>query len=128
IAKRNCRIFEVPISYVGRTYREGKKIGWRDGFKALWAIGKYKLIDDLYNEDAWGGAILHNLERAQRFNRWMADAVRPHLGQRVLEIGAGIGNLTSWLLPRERYVASDVNENYLHYLRNLSAGKPYFEV
>jgi glycosyltransferase involved in cell wall biosynthesis len=128
IAKRNCRIFEVPISYMGRTYREGKKIGWRDGFKALWAIGRYKVIDDLYNEDAWGGAILHNLERAQRFNRWMADAVRPHLGQRVLEIGAGIGNLTAWLLPRERYLASDVNPNYLQYLRNFAAGKPYLEV
>ena len=128
IAKRNCRIFEVPISYMGRTYREGKKIGWRDGFKALWAIGKYKVIDDLYNEDAWGGAILHNLERAQRFNRWMADAIRPHIGQRVLEIGAGIGNLTAWLLPRDRYLASDINSNYLQYLRNFAVGKPYLEV
>ena len=35
VAKRECRIFEVPISYLGRTYREGKKIGWKDGFKAL---------------------------------------------------------------------------------------------
>ena len=128
VAKRNCRIFEVPISYVGRTYREGKKIGWRDGFKALWAIGKYWVIDDLYMDDPWGGAILHNLERARRFNRWMADAIAPHVGQRVLEIGAGIGNLTNWLLPRERYMASDVNDHYLHYLRNSAVGKPYLEV
>lgn len=128
IAKRQCRVFEVPISYVGRTYREGKKIGWRDGFRALGAIVKYWLVDDLYADDPWGGAILHNLERARRFNRWMADAIRPHLGTRVLEIGAGIGNLTTWLLPRERYVASDVNSHYLHYLRNSAAGKPYLEV
>jgi glycosyltransferase involved in cell wall biosynthesis len=128
IAKRNARIFEVPISYMGRTYREGKKIGWRDGFKALWAIAKYKVIDDLYSDDAWGGAILHNLERAQRFNRWMAEAIGPHVGQRVLEIGAGIGNLTTWLLPRERYLASDINPNYLQYLRNFAYGKPYLEV
>ena len=128
VAKRNCRIFEVPISYIGRTYREGKKIGWRDGFKALWAIGRYWMVDDLYLDDPWGGAILHNLERARRFNRWMADAIAPHVGQRVLEIGAGIGNLTGWLLPRERYVASDVNPNYLAYLRNAAAGKPYLEV
>jgi glycosyltransferase involved in cell wall biosynthesis len=128
IAKRQCRIFEVPISYVGRTYREGKKIGWRDGFRALGAIVKYWLVDDLYSEDPWGGAILHNLERARRFNRWMAEAIRPFLGARVLEIGAGIGNLTTWLLPRERYVASDVNPHYLHYLRNSAAGKPYLEV
>src|SRR6516164_9352168 len=41
IAKLKCRIFEVGISYYGRTYEEGKKIGWRDGFRALYAIVKY---------------------------------------------------------------------------------------
>jgi hypothetical protein len=41
IAKRGCRIFEVGISYYGRTYKEGKKIGWRDGFRALYVIIKY---------------------------------------------------------------------------------------
>jgi glycosyltransferase involved in cell wall biosynthesis len=41
IAKLRCRIFEVGISYYGRTYEEGKKIGWRDGFRALYAIIKY---------------------------------------------------------------------------------------
>ncbi len=40
----NCRIYEVGISYYGRTYAEGKKIGWRDGFRALWAILKYNLF------------------------------------------------------------------------------------
>lgn len=38
---RALRIFEVPVSYAGRTYAEGKKIGWRDGVRALWCIGKY---------------------------------------------------------------------------------------
>jgi glycosyltransferase involved in cell wall biosynthesis len=42
IAKLNCRIFEVGISYYGRTYDEGKKIGWRDGFRALYCIVKYR--------------------------------------------------------------------------------------
>lgn len=40
----NCRIFEVGISYYGRTYAEGKKIGWRDGFRAVYAIVKYNLF------------------------------------------------------------------------------------
>jgi glycosyltransferase involved in cell wall biosynthesis len=40
----NCRIFEVGISYYGRTYAEGKKIGWRDGFRAIYAILKYNLL------------------------------------------------------------------------------------
>jgi glycosyltransferase involved in cell wall biosynthesis len=109
IAKRNCRVFEVPISYVGRTYREGKKIGWRDGFKALYTILKFKLIDDLYKEDEYGSHILHDLEHARRFNRWMAEAIRPWVGGNVLEIGAGIGNITAQLLPRDRYLASDIN-------------------
>jgi glycosyltransferase involved in cell wall biosynthesis len=41
VARLNVRIYEVPISYYGRTYAEGKKIGWRDGFRALWCILKY---------------------------------------------------------------------------------------
>lgn len=43
-ALKDCRIYEVGISYYGRTYAEGKKIGWRDGFRALWAILKYNLF------------------------------------------------------------------------------------
>ena len=41
VAKRKVRIYEVGISYNGRTYEEGKKITWRDGFRALWCIAKY---------------------------------------------------------------------------------------
>mgnify|MGYP006427031199 CR=1 FL=1 len=44
IAKLDCRIYEVGISYYGRTYAEGKKIGWRDGFRAFYAIVKYNLF------------------------------------------------------------------------------------
>ncbi len=43
IARANFRIYEVPISYHGRTYEEGKKIGWKDGFAAIWTILKYNL-------------------------------------------------------------------------------------
>jgi len=43
VAKLNCRIYEVGISYYGRTYDEGKKIGWRDGFRAIYCIMKYSL-------------------------------------------------------------------------------------
>jgi len=45
IARTGARIYEVPISYAGRTYAEGKKIGWRDGFKALWCIIRYGFGD-----------------------------------------------------------------------------------
>lgn len=43
VARMGCRIYEVGISYYGRTYEEGKKIGWKDGFSALWCILKYNL-------------------------------------------------------------------------------------
>ena len=44
IAKMRCRIYEVPISYFGRDYAEGKKIGWKDGVQALWCIFRYNIF------------------------------------------------------------------------------------
>ncbi len=44
VAKMGCRIYEVGISYYGRTYEEGKKIGWRDGFRAIYCIIKYNVF------------------------------------------------------------------------------------
>lgn len=44
VAKLNVSIYEVPISYYGRTYAEGKKIGWKDGVRAIWCIGKYNFF------------------------------------------------------------------------------------
>ena len=44
VARLGCRVYEVGISYSGRTYSEGKKIGWRDGVHAIWCILKYNLL------------------------------------------------------------------------------------
>ncbi|MBW4467309.1 MAG: glycosyltransferase family 2 protein [Pegethrix bostrychoides GSE-TBD4-15B] len=44
VAKMGCRIYEVGISYYGRTYKEGKKIGWKDGFRAMYCILRYNLF------------------------------------------------------------------------------------
>jgi glycosyltransferase involved in cell wall biosynthesis len=43
VARAGARVYEVPVSYHGRTYEEGKKIGWKDGFRALYAIAKYSV-------------------------------------------------------------------------------------
>ncbi|MCI0485705.1 MAG: bifunctional glycosyltransferase/class I SAM-dependent methyltransferase [Blastocatellia bacterium] len=128
LAKRRARVFEVPIRYLPRTQEEGKKIRGRDGLLALMAMIRFGLIDDLYEADEYGSHILVELERARRFNLWMGNTLRPFVGDRVLEIGAGIGNLTSQFIPREFYVASDINPNYLHYLHSYSFGKPYLKV
>ena len=44
VAKLHCRVYEVPISYAGRDYAEGKKIGWKDGVRAFWCILKYNFF------------------------------------------------------------------------------------
>lgn len=128
LAKRRARIFEAPIRYLPRTNAEGKKIRARDGLLALMAMVRFWLIDDLYKEDEYGSHILVELERTRRFNLWMGETLRPFIGDRVLEIGAGIGNLTNQFIPRELYIASDINPNYLHYLRSYSFGKPYLRI
>jgi glycosyltransferase involved in cell wall biosynthesis len=128
LAKRGSRIFEVPINYSGRTYREGKKIGWKDGFRALWAIFRYAASGKIYAEDEHGGEILDRLTRAPRFTRWMADVIEPYMGDRVLEIGAGTGNMSVHLMPRSIYWATDVNPNYLDYLVTLRPTRPYMRV
>ena len=44
MARLGCRIYEVPVSYSGRTYAEGKKVNWKDGFSALRCIMQYDLL------------------------------------------------------------------------------------
>jgi glycosyltransferase involved in cell wall biosynthesis/phospholipid N-methyltransferase len=128
LAKRGARIFEVPIRYAGRTYQEGKKIGWKDGLSTLGIIFRFALSDRIYAEDESGSQILGRLQRAPRFTRWMADVIRPYIGETVLEIGAGTGNLTLQLVPRTLYWASDINAHYLDYLDTLTQSRPYLRV
>jgi SAM-dependent methyltransferase len=112
VAKRQARIFETPISYNGRTYEEGKKIGVKDAFEALWVILKNWFSDDLYIDP--DKAILDAFSYAPQFNRWMADTIRPYIGSRVLEIGAGIGNLSRQLISRRKlYCATDYDAEHL---------------
>ncbi len=115
IAKRNCTVFEVPISYSGRSYNEGKKIGWKDGVAALYTILKYWLLDDCFDQQ-YAQAILHNLSQARRFNKWMVRCIEPYLGDRLLEVGSGIGNISRLLPKKERLFVTDVDETYLEIL------------
>ncbi|PYT21749.1 MAG: glycosyl transferase [Acidobacteria bacterium] len=112
VARRQVRIYETPINYHGRTYEEGKKIGFKDAVEAVWVILRNAFTNDIYKDS--GPDILHALSKAPRFNRWMGDTVRPYIGERVLEIGAGIGNLTRVLIPRVKcYVAADLDQEHM---------------
>jgi SAM-dependent methyltransferase len=126
LAKREARIYESPISYDGRTYEEGKKIGVKDAFEAFWVILKTAVSNDIYV--AKDKDILDAFANAPNFNRWMADTIRPYVGKDVLEIGAGMGNLTRLLLPgRKRYVATDVDREHLERLRARLSHRPRLE-
>jgi len=117
LAKVRARIYEVPISYSGRAYWEGKKIRWTDGIVALWTIFRYAFVDDQENADP-GYKTLLRLARAERYNQWMFEQLSPWLGHRVLEIGSGIGSLTRYLLGRDLILATDLNPRYLRILAN----------
>ena len=126
-AKRQAAIYEVPISYHGRTYEEGKKIGARDAFNALWVIVRCFFSSDIYEDH--GARILATLAGASRFNRWMADSILPAVGTRVLEIGAGIGNMTQYLSRGRRlYVATDVDGEHLARMRVRFQGRPNLSI
>ena len=128
LAKRKARVFEAPVRYMPRSYEEGKKIRGRDGLLALVAMAKWWAIDDVYQADEYGSNILVELERARNVNLWMGSTLRPLIGDKVLEIGAGIGTLTNQFIPRELYLASDINPNYLHFLGAFAVGKPYLRI
>jgi glycosyltransferase involved in cell wall biosynthesis len=134
VARRGYRIYEVPISYYGRTYEEGKKIGWKDAFSALWTIVKHG-IRETEDPGNIGHVTLARLARLEPYNRWLVDRFRPALGRRVLEIGAGFGNVTRHLMesdgtgvPRELVVASDLDPVALEYLKATFRQEPAVRV
>jgi len=127
-SKRKLRIYEVPISYHGRSYEEGKKIGWRDGLNAFSVILKFWLIDDLYTHP-YGRAYLNNMTGTPKYLNWIAELLRPYLGDRVLELGAGIGGFSGLLMGRRiKYVAAEADPLYLHALRNRFLRTPNVDV
>jgi glycosyltransferase involved in cell wall biosynthesis/precorrin-6B methylase 2 len=123
VARRGYRIFEVPISYYGRDYWEGKKINWKDGFNAIWTILRYGLFDDRSSEPATFKE-LRRRSRLKRYNRWVWERLQPFVGQRVLEVGAGNGTMTRFLYGRELIVAGDRETAYFDRLTNAFRRRP----
>lgn len=115
LAQWNVRLYEVPISYHGRTVAEGKKIGWKDAVSAIWTLLKYRFLDDRFTTHD-GYYVLQSMRRARGLNRWVLAQFKSFLGQRVLEAGCGIGNFTELLLDRERLVCVDNDPLYVEML------------
>ena len=130
VAALGCRIFEVGISYNGRSYAEGKKIGWRDGMRAVVCIGKYsakaKRAQRRANarrpaafEEADGelANTLHSLDGAVNYADWLASMIQPHLRGRILEVGAGHGTFSEHLAELGELTASEPSERAVELLR-----------
>jgi glycosyltransferase involved in cell wall biosynthesis len=114
-ARNQLRMFEVPISYNGRRYDEGKKITWRDGCAALWFIVKYRFFSAYCDS---GKSTLHCLDEAPQFNRWMFESVKPWLGARVAELGVGPGNVSKHMRRHHHVLLTDSRLDYLTSLRD----------
>lgn len=114
VARNRLRMFEVPISYNGRRYDEGKKITWRDGFAALWFIVKYRFFSSYCDA---GKDTLECLGEAPQFNRWMYDSVEPWLGKRVAELGVGRGNISQFIRGNREALLTDYRPDYVDHLK-----------
>jgi SAM-dependent methyltransferase len=146
--RKGLVIFEVPISYRARTYAEGKKIHFKDGFLAAGAVLRYRLRRPPERTgpaahgapDApgvmraiEGGATIHtlgleDLATAHRYRRYLFGLLAPYLGPSVLEVGAGLGDFSTQLLDRDRLVVSDNDPICVRALDERFGDRPGVEV
>jgi 2-polyprenyl-3-methyl-5-hydroxy-6-metoxy-1,4-benzoquinol methylase len=142
VARRGWRVYEVGISYDGRTYAEGKKIGWRDGVRAVWSILRYSRIADRVDEravhrsagpvpfddaDAELATSLDSLDGADNYTDWLVSMCEPYLGDDVLEVGAGHGQLTERILRGRRVTVTDLSKRCIDLLEDRFGHDPSFE-
>jgi glycosyltransferase involved in cell wall biosynthesis len=115
LAQWGARIYEVSISYHGRTYDEGKHIGWRDGVEALALMLKYRFLDTRFVTDA-DHLTRRNLVRGRGLRKWLLSEFAEDLGRRVLEVMPGPGITSALLLDRTRLVLADDSRVHLETL------------
>lgn len=127
------RINEVGISYQGRTYADGKKIGWKDGFSALRCIAKYNVrekrrirrtarVNSISPSEELEASLDH-LAGTPHYNNWVINLLDGQLASPVLEVGAGTGNLTRILSEKGHEVyAVEPDARLFSTLRSTSQG------
>jgi len=156
---RGIRPYEVPISYRARSRAAGKKITWRDGLQAVRILARIRLGKgaqllpdrnasqhgvpttsqpgntrraapaDFGAADAELAEALDNLDAAGNYAAWILGLVEPHLGDEVLEVGAGHGTFTEMLARNvKRIVASDLSERCADKLDARFSDEPSVEV
>lgn len=127
VAKLHCRIYEVPISYSGRDYAEGKKIGWRDGVTAVMTILRFALRDPLAQDNKEYLA-LRQMRSAGRYGAWIHSRIAPYIGRRIMEAGAGTGSISRRLIDADEVHLLESNPLCLYLLQNQFASHPHMHV
>ena len=143
VAKGGWRVYEIGISYSGRTYAEGKKISWKDGVRAIYCIIRYSLGgrrdaagigSDIPAPVPFGEAdeelqsTLHSLDGAKEYTDWIYGLVQPHIGAEVLEVGAGHGSFTARFAATSHVTATDISATCIASLRQRFEGDHRVEV
>ena len=112
VFRKNYRVYEMPISYNGRTYEDGKKLRWTDIFPMLYWLLRMRLSTLDIGEET-----LFRLQSVNKYYQIFYERIEHLVGNRVLEIGSGTGNFTRFLLNRGHVVATDYSENHVRTLR-----------
>ncbi len=146
VARGDWRVWEVGISYAGRTYDEGKKIGWKDGVRAMYCIVRYSAVRERIHERRAGRprtaatpaafgeadqelvATLESLDGARQYAGWIFSLVKPYLGREILEIGAGHGTFTELLAEDASVVATELSAGSIDRLQRRFADNANVEV
>src|SRR5262245_26394396 len=136
VAALGVRVFEVGISYSGRSYAEGKKVSWRDGVRALVAIGRYAAVgramrkqrartavsfDDSDDELA---STLDDLDNATNYRDWLGSLITPHLASPILEVGAGHGTFSALFAEVGGLTVCEPSERAVDVLLERFASRP----
>jgi glycosyltransferase involved in cell wall biosynthesis len=127
LAQLGCRIYEVPIRYSGRTAAEGKKIRFKDAIIGFWTTLTTWAWGDL-GDLAVGEQTLRVMAKAGRYNRLIRDMFSPFLGKKIVEIGAGVGNISRFLLDRDEVTLTDSDPIYVRYLQRQYRDWEYVKV
>ncbi|MGE5279307.1 MAG: glycosyltransferase [Deltaproteobacteria bacterium] len=126
VFQKKLRVYEVPISYNGRDYEEGKKIRWTDFFRCVGTLLRCKW--DTRGLDA-AEETLRRVRTLRNNTRYQMAALAPYLGSKVLEINAGIGTLSMPLARRcARLILADGREGFLRQLEDRFGHTPFITV
>ena len=116
LARWRARIYEVPISYHGRSYEEGKHIGWKDGVQALALILKYRFLDTRFVSEP-DHFSRQNLLFGRSFRGWILNQFNQGKLERVVELMPGPGGTTIHLLNSEKLLLAEPSTGHLETLR-----------